>query len=159
MKLGRVASARAISRRRRSPPDSAIPAPAVALDHFQHGADVLLDIEAAKDGGFLRQIADAEAGALVHRQRGDVVAVEFDAAFIGLDQAGHHIKHRGLAGAVGAEQAHGFAAADRQADALDHLAADKALLDTVDGQKALAVAGWNSVVTAARPGRRGARLL
>ena len=117
----------------------AFPALLVALDHFQHGADVLFDIEAAENRGFLRQIADAEAGALVHRQRRDVVAVELDASFVGLDQAGHHVEHRRLAGAVGAEQAHCFAAADREADALHDLAADEALLDTMDGQKALAV--------------------
>ena len=43
-------------------------AAAVRLDQFQHGADVLLDVQAAEDRGFLRQIADAEARALVHRQ-------------------------------------------------------------------------------------------
>ncbi len=137
----------------------AFPALLVALDHFQHGADVLFDIEAAENRGFLRQIADAEAGALVHRQRRDVVAVELDASFVGLDQAGHHIEHRRLAGAVGAKEAHRFAAADRKADALDDPAADEALLDTMDGQKALAVDGWTAVVAAVRPHRRGAQLL
>ena len=40
----------------------------VRLDHFEHGADVLLDIEAAEDRGLLRQIADAEPRALIHGQ-------------------------------------------------------------------------------------------
>src|SRR6185369_17288353 len=75
------------------------------LDHFEHSADVLLDGEAAEDRGFLRQIADAEPRALIHRQLGDVVAVELDRAAIGLDQAGNHVEHGGLAGAVRAEQA------------------------------------------------------
>jgi hypothetical protein len=39
------------------------------LDHFQNGADVVLDRQAAKDRGFLRQVADAEPGAAVHRHR------------------------------------------------------------------------------------------
>ena len=54
-------------------------APPVRLDHFQHGADILLHVQAAKDRGFLRQVTDAEPGALVHRQGGDVVTVELDA--------------------------------------------------------------------------------
>jgi hypothetical protein len=56
----------------------------VGLDHLQHRADVLLDREAAEDRGLLRQVADAEAGAAVHRQLGDVVAVEVDHAAVGL---------------------------------------------------------------------------
>ena len=101
--MGRLASARAISTRRRSPPDSAIDgvlrcrvmlelleqrvevglaAAAVGLHHLEHRADIVLDIEAAEDRRFLRQIADAEAGALVHRQMRDVVAVEFDDAAV-----------------------------------------------------------------------------
>ncbi len=52
---------------------------AVRLDHFEHGANIVLNIEAAKNRGFLRQIADAEPRALIHRQRRHVVAVEFDA--------------------------------------------------------------------------------
>ena len=73
---------------------------AVGLHHLQHGADVVLDVEAAEDRRLLRQIADAEPGALVHRQRGDVVAVELDAAAVGFDQPGDHVEDRGLAGAV-----------------------------------------------------------
>src|SRR5580698_4675114 len=81
MKCGWVASARAISTRRRSPPDSAIAGArrrwviensasresivlsrlGDRLRHFEHGADVLLDGQAAEDRGFLGQIADAHA--------------------------------------------------------------------------------------------------
>src|SRR6185312_908360 len=81
MKCGWVASARAISHRRRSPPDSAIAAArrrwriehllaqlGFGLGDFEDGADILLDRQTAKDRGFLRQITDAAAGAAVHRQ-------------------------------------------------------------------------------------------
>src|SRR5262252_3593156 len=111
-----------------------LPAP---LDHLEHGADVFLHVEAAEDRGFLRQVADAEAGALIHRQRGYVVAVELDAAAVGRDQAGDHVEHRGLAGAVRPEQTDRLAAADIETDALDDLAADEAALDAVGGEKAL----------------------
>src|SRR4051812_14698677 len=106
------------------------------LDHFEHGADVLLDGETAEDRGFLRQIADAEPRALIHRQLGDVVAVELDRTAVGLDQAGDHVEHRGLAGAVRTEQADRFAAADIDADAAYHLAAAKALFDAMHSQEA-----------------------
>ena len=84
----------------------------VGLHHLEHGADVVLDGEAAEDRRLLRQIADPEPRALVHRQRGDVLAVEFDAAAVGLDQPGDHVEDRGLAGAVGPEQPDRLAAAD-----------------------------------------------
>ena len=94
MKRGCVASARAISTRRRSPPDSAgagesrswsiaqvlqqavealvdraarqRPAVGVALQ-LEHGADVLLDVELAEDRRFLRQVRQAQARAPVDR--------------------------------------------------------------------------------------------
>src|SRR5205085_5266684 len=98
---------------------------AARFHHFQHRADILLHGEAAEDRGFLRQIADAEPRALIHRQLGDVMAVKLDGAAVGLDQAGDHVEHRGLAGAVRTEQADRFAAADIDADAAYHLAAAK----------------------------------
>ena len=107
----------------------------LGLDHFEHRADVLLDRQAAEDRGFLRQIADAEPGALVHRQLGDVVAVELDGAVIRLDQAGDHVEHGGLAGAVRTEQADRLAAADIDADAAHDLAGAKALFHAMHSQK------------------------
>ena len=112
---------------------------AIGLDHFEHRADVVLDVEAAEDRRFLRQIADAEPRALVHRQRGDVVAVELDAAAVGVDQAGDHVEHRGLAGAVRAEQADRLAAPHVERDALHHHAAAEAFLDAVGGEIGVAL--------------------
>src|SRR6185503_5828795 len=94
---------------------------AAGLDHLEHGANILFDSEAAKDRGFLRQVADAEPRALIHRQLGHVMAVEFDGAAIGLDQSGDHVEHRGLAGAVRTQQADRLAAADIDADAAHDL--------------------------------------
>ena len=142
--------------RRRSPPESAIDGRLaqprdvefleqlvelglalllVRLDHFEHRADVVLDVEPAEDRGLLRQIADAEARALIHRQVRDVVAVELDAAVVGLDQPGDHVEHRGLAGAVRPEQADRLAAPHVQAHALHDLAAAEAFLDAVDRER------------------------
>ena len=83
--------------------------------HLQDGEDVLLDGELAEDAGFLRQVAHAEAGPAVHRQRGDVLAVEQDLAVVGRDLAGGHAEAGGLAGAVGAEQADDLAGVDLKA--------------------------------------------
>ena len=101
MKAGRLASARAISQRRRSPPDSEIAGAfremrdvelleqrievalaqlPVGLDDLEHGADVVLDRQPAEDRRLLRQVADAEARAPIHRQMRHVEAVDLDAA-------------------------------------------------------------------------------
>src|SRR5205807_2455141 len=107
---------------------------AVRLDQLQHRADVVLHVEPAKVRRLLRQIADAEAGALIHGQFGDVVAIELDPAAIGPDQARDHVKHRRLAGAVRAEQTDRFAAAHVEARSPHHLAAAETFLEPVRGQ-------------------------
>jgi len=128
----------------------------VGFDHFEHRADVLFDAQAPKNRGFLRQIADAEAGALVHRQTGYVGTIELDAALVGFDEAGDHVENRGFAGAIGTEQADRLTLAYVQADALDHLAADKAFLDAMHGKQTLAVARYRAVAggAATRSGGR-----
>ncbi len=79
-------------------------------------ADILLDRQAAEDRSFLRQVADPQSRALVHRQLGDVVAVEFDGAAIGRNQSRDHVEHGGLACPVRAQQADRLAASDIDAD-------------------------------------------
>jgi hypothetical protein len=78
----------------------ALPLPPARLHDLEHGADVVLDVQAPEDRGFLGQVADAEAGATVHGQVGDGVPVERDHAPVGRDEAGDHVEDRGLAGAV-----------------------------------------------------------
>ena len=90
MKRGFAASARAISTRRRSPPDRLTPFwPAMCADlqvveqglqlelapvvvevraQFEDREDVVADAQAPEHRGFLRQVTDAEACARVHRQ-------------------------------------------------------------------------------------------
>ncbi len=92
-------------------------------------------LKPAEDRGLLRQVADAEARALIHRQVRDVVAVELDLALVGLDQPGDHVEHRGLAGAVRPEQPDRLTAPQREAHALHDLAADEALLNAVDRER------------------------
>src|SRR5262249_6189150 len=60
-------------------------AAAAWLDHLQHGTNIVFDVEATKNRGFLRQVTDTEARALIHRQYGHVIAVKLDASTIGLD--------------------------------------------------------------------------
>ena len=108
----------------------------VLLHDLEHGPDVVLDREAAKDRGFLRQIADAEARAPVHRHLRDVVAVEFDPAGVDRDEAGDHVEAGRLARAVRAEQADRLAAADVHVDAVDDAAAAIGLGDAARDQRA-----------------------
>ena len=83
----------------------------IGFHQFGGGADILFGGQAAKDRGFLRQIADAQPRAAVHGQAGHVMAVDLDRAVVGRHQAGDHVEAGGLAGAIGAQQAHHFAAA------------------------------------------------
>ena len=53
------------------------------------------------------------------------MAIELDAAAVGLDQPGDHVEHGGLAGAVGTQQADRLAAAHMDADALDDFPPEK----------------------------------
>ena len=122
----------------------------VGLDHFQHRADIVLDVEAAKDRRLLRQVADAKTRALIHGEFGDVVAVELDMPAIGLDQPGDHVEHGGLAGAVGPEQSDGLAAPHVEARAAYHLAPAEAFLDAV-GREIGVAHRLPCAVDAARP--------
>src|SRR5204863_836940 len=109
---------------------------AARLHHFEHRADILLHGEAAEDRGFLRQIADAEPRALIHRQLRNVVAVKLDGAAIGLDQAGDHVEHGGLAGAVRPEQTDRLAAADIDGNAAHHLPRAETFFHAMHSQEA-----------------------
>src|SRR4029078_11710448 len=62
------------------------------------------------------------------RQLGHVAAVDRDAALVGWDQAGDHVEHGGLAGAVRPEQTDGLAAGNVEA----HAAYDGPLLEALD---------------------------
>ena len=61
---------------------------------FEDGQDVVADRQFAEDRGFLRQVADAMAGSFVHTQRGQVFAVQLDAAPVGqIDAIRRHHRH------------------------------------------------------------------
>src|SRR5690606_23589666 len=90
--------------------------------------------ELAEHRRLLWQIADAAARALVHRFGGDVVAVEHDPALVGRDQADDHVEAGGLAGAVGAEQAHDLAGVEAQLEVAHDLALAVALAQAFGDQ-------------------------
>src|SRR5258708_4211913 len=62
------------------------------------------------------------------------MAIKLDRAAIRLDQAGDHVKYRGLAGAVGSQQTHGLAAPDIDADAAHDLAGAETLFPPMHSQ-------------------------
>ena len=97
--------------------------------------------KSAKDRGFLRQVADAEARPAVHGQPRHIAAVDRDAPVIGGNKPRDHVEHGRLARAVRSEQAHGLPAADGEAHALHHLPLAVGLLDIDDGQPAFAADG------------------
>ena len=82
----------------------------VGFGDFEDGQDVVLDRQAAKDRHFLRQIADAQPRAAIHRQEGHVAPVDHDLPAFGGDQPGNGVKAGRLARSVRAEQRHDLAA-------------------------------------------------
>ncbi len=110
---------------------------AVRFVHFQHGADVFLDCQSAENGGFLRQIADTEAGTPVHRHGSDVVAVDGDLAAIDRYEARDHVETGGFARAIRAKQPHGFTTAHDQRNAVDNPARIIGLRQTMRDQGAV----------------------
>ena len=98
--------------------------------HFHDGHDVVLHGHLPEDGSFLRKVAHALLGALVHGKAGKFVIVDEDASLIRDDLAGDHIETGGLAGAVGAQEAHDLALVHFHGDAL-HDRPDAVFLDQV----------------------------
>ena len=109
-RLGQRGQAQFVQERRQ--PVAALPGR--ERQRFEDGQQVLLHGEPAEDRGLLRQVADALARPDVHRVVGHVVLVEQHAALVGGHQAHGHVEGRGLAGAVGPEQADDLAGADRR---------------------------------------------
>ncbi len=163
MKRGRAPSARAISTRRRSPPDRrqcSVGAQmsdlqvveqlgqAVLDDYprqrtllviqlqFEDGTDVFLDRELAEDRSFLRQVGQAESRAPVNRQMRYRFAIDHDVTVVQRHQADHHVEAGRLAGAVRAEQAHDLAALHGQRDVFHDRTAAVALLQVLDTERA-----------------------
>jgi len=95
---------------------------------LKYRAHVVGHVEFAKDRGFLRQIAQAQARPAVDGQILDGLAVEEDRPGVRAQQADQHIERSGLACAVGAQQADHFALEDRQRNVFDDLAAPVGLL-------------------------------
>ncbi len=112
------------------------PAP-IGLHDFQHSANVVLHVEAAKDRCLLGQVADAEPCALIHWEVGDIIAIELDRAALRLDQAGNGIERRGLAGAIRPQQTDRFPATHVEGDPIDHLASAITLLQAMGGEIAV----------------------
>ena len=77
--------------------------PALARAHRQsleNRLQILFHGQLAEDRCFLRQIADAQPGALVHGHLRDVALVHQHAAGIWTDQPNHDVKRRRLARAI-----------------------------------------------------------
>ena len=156
MKRGDTTSARVISARRRSPPDSVwagafasgvrFSSPSSSSSRFRRSRrvevqrlenrhDVLLDRKPAEDRRLLRQVADALSRANVHRIVGHVLAVENHPPGVRRRQSHGHVERRRLAGAVGAEQTDDLARSDLEADAADDGAAAVRLGELVRAQR------------------------
>ena len=95
------------------------------MRRLEDGHDVFLDRELAEDGRLLREIADAERRALVHRQFADVHIREEYLAGRRVLESHDHVERRRLARAVRPEQPHDLPLLHAQGDTVH----DRALLE------------------------------
>jgi hypothetical protein len=96
--------------------------------HLEHREQILLDRHAPEDRGLLREVADPPPRAQVHRQLGDLLTVERDAAAVRRDQAEDAVERGRLARAVRSEQPDDLAGGDIDRDAVDDAPAAEAFL-------------------------------
>src|SRR6185312_6802208 len=134
--------------------DHSLKARRIAFHQFGGGADILFRGEATEDGRFLRQVADAHAGAPIHRHGRNVVAVKLDGAVVHRDQSSDHVECGRLARAVGTKQADDFTAAQCQTHGAHHGTLLEALPDFGDDETTLALNNANRHV-AVTFGRQG----
>ncbi len=73
-------------------------------ERLEDADEVLPHREAPEDGGLLREVADAEPGPAVHRERGEVHVTEEHAPLLRDDEPHHHVERGGLPRAVRAEE-------------------------------------------------------
>src|ERR1700733_13859821 len=86
---------------------------------LENGHDIARHRHAPKHRWFLREVAEAELGAAVHRQAPNIAVVEEDLAMLAARQADDHVKGGGLAGTVRTQQADHLAAFDLERDILE----------------------------------------
>ena len=148
---GSLTRQRAISSRRRSPPESvaafdltnvldvellqqlltSLPtSPTAYAQQFQHAEDVLLDGQFLENTGFLRQIPHAPSRPTVHGPGGDVESREEDGAGIGFQHPADHAETSRLAGAVGSQQSDDLTLPHVQIHAIDHSSAAERFYQT-----------------------------
>ena len=83
----------------------------------------------------LRGSADAAVAAHVGRSLVSVLAAEADGAVVGTQVTGDEVEQRGLAGAVGADDAEGLALGNVEREVLHHLKRAEALREVDDFQQ------------------------
>src|SRR2546428_9250554 len=96
--------------------------------------EVLVDGQRGEDVASLRDVADAEPGALVGRPTGNVPAAELDRARARRQEAHDRLEKRRLPAAVAPHDAHDLAVADRQADVRQDPALAIVDVDPVHGE-------------------------
>jgi hypothetical protein len=102
---------------------------------FEDCVNVVADAQLAEHRGFLRQIAEAEPRAPMHRQPRNVLIVDDDAAGVRGDQSDDHVERGSFAGTVRPEQSDDFAARDFQRQVFDDLAGAILFGESLDAQQ------------------------
>jgi hypothetical protein len=110
---------------------------------LEHGEQVLGHRHLPEDRGLLAQVAHAQARSLEHGQPRHVVPVEQDLAAVRRDHPHGHAEGRGLARAVGPEQADDLALVDVEGDVLDDGAIAEALRQALRAEQRHRRSSWS----------------
>ncbi len=121
----------------------------------QRQQHVVEDAQVLQQGGDLERARQPPPGAPMHRQMGDVLSVEQDAAGIGRQFAGDLRQQRRLARAVGADEGMQLASVHRQLDVLRHLQAAEGLAQAAHCKHRIGLAPVALMRAHARSSRRG----
>gem|GEM_PF-27667 len=84
--------------------------------HFQHQMEILLHGQRAEYGRLLREVADAQSGAPIHRQARDFALAQKHAPTVRTHQPNHHIESGCLTRTVGPQQPDNLATCHLQRD-------------------------------------------
>lgn len=81
---------------------------------LQNEPDVVLDREVLERTRFLGKVRDTHSCAAIHRLRSDITITEYDATFVWLNKADHHIERGGLSGTVRTKKTYDLARCDTE---------------------------------------------
>ena len=108
------------------------------MAHMQANGDIVDHRQVAEQADVLEGARHAEQRILLGPIACDIPAAKYNAPTAGLEDAGQEIEGRGLAGAIGTDEANQFAVGDREIELLQRSHAAEVLAELDDFKRRLA---------------------